>query len=542
MARWTELKDFRDDCRSVQASGGPFSTACENALRKALEPPPYAPSSYFSRMGKRDFDVTWARGKVYEVTLKVVRVSRMVCRWLLLRGNVTLLAGVHSLESTNAVTVVLQAVRQAWNRATIAAEHVGLSREIIQSACQLLLSIWDSARILQVLIASASQRERHQTTEFAHCAKALSKALLPWSRGLSLFFNNNNIRKFASFCFHPWTFDSVLLLLSTVRRFRSHKDNDYYALFILILLVHHLILWPFWCNNCHGAWWRIISLLSDSTCCALIFIQQDKNKRMSSNDDVYSHARNIAMAMIGIELGYDLLLLVNGFRRSFATFGILFATAVFFVICFLINLKRRGIGKNIYDVLDGVSVMLLAHFVETCFITYCSSILGMGWSLTSPWLLTYGMVVSTVLFWISYTVDIWAMFTFSVLRVCPLKLRTRKAYRSVTSNRRSRKTASGSANSIEGKKKENQDPGHSEYVAKGKKKKYPRKFDDGDRVCLRVATMEAPDLSDIVFNVKQARYKQVKEGWVYEVQEQDKEGFWHGRTRWKKEKALKHAK
>jgi hypothetical protein len=53
--------------------------------------------------------------------------------------------------------------------------------------------------------------------------------------------------------------------------------------------------------------------------------------------------------------------------------------------------------------------------------------------------------------------------------------------------------------------------------------------------------MEAPDLSDIVVIVKQARYDQVKEGWVYEVQEQDKGGFWYGRTRWKREKALKRA-
>lgn len=290
MARWTELKDFRDDCRSAQASGGSFSTACEEALRKELEPPPYAPSSYFSRLGRRGFHATEAKKRVYQVVIEMGRVAG-ICRRGLLRGGNLLLVGVRSLESIKAVTRV---VLQAWWNTTSAAECVGISRatvtvwtnksrscmtSIIRSACLLLVAVWDKARILRPLIMPASQWARHQTTEFAHYAQPLSKALSPWFQGLSLFSKNYNIHKLVSFCLHPWTFDSALLLLSTAQRFQYHNITDLqYVLFINILLVHHLILWPFWCNDFHRAWWRIITLLSDLACCALTFIRRNYKK------------------------------------------------------------------------------------------------------------------------------------------------------------------------------------------------------------------------------------------------------------------------
>jgi hypothetical protein len=51
------------------------------------------------------------------------------------------------------------------------------------------------------------------------------------------------------------------------------------------------------------------------------------------------------------------------------------------------------------------------------------------------------------------------------------------------------------------------------------------------------------DATSIVVYVKQAEYKEEegREGWVYKVQEQDKEGIWCDSERWKREKALKRA-
>jgi hypothetical protein len=71
MAKWTELKDFRDDCRSVQASGGPFSLACEQALGKELEPPPYTTTTHYSRLAKRGLH-----------TAKQIEISRLVQFWI----------------------------------------------------------------------------------------------------------------------------------------------------------------------------------------------------------------------------------------------------------------------------------------------------------------------------------------------------------------------------------------------------------------------------------------------------------------------------
>ena len=57
---------------------------------------------------------------------------------------------------------------------------------------------------------------------------------------------------------------------------------------------------------------------------------------------------------------------------------------------------------------------------------------------------------------------------------------------------------------------------------------------------IRVGTNDA---TSIVVYVKQAEYKEEegREGWVYNVQEQDKEGIWCGSEKWKREKALKRA-
>lgn len=45
---------------------------------------------------------------------------------------------------------------------------------------------------------------------------------------------------------------------------------------------------------------------------------------------------------------------------------------------------------------------------------------------------------------------------------------------------------------------------------------------------------------DIVMYVKEARYDEAKESWMYKVQEQEK-GNWVGSEKWKKETALGRA-
>jgi hypothetical protein len=83
IARWTELKDFRDDCRSVQASGVVPSTACVIAMGKELEPPPYAPSSYFNRLGKRSFDTTGLVNGLNQVVIAMAHSTKTCCRGLI---------------------------------------------------------------------------------------------------------------------------------------------------------------------------------------------------------------------------------------------------------------------------------------------------------------------------------------------------------------------------------------------------------------------------------------------------------------------------
>ena len=46
---------------------------------------------------------------------------------------------------------------------------------------------------------------------------------------------------------------------------------------------------------------------------------------------------------------------------------------------------------------------------------------------------------------------------------------------------------------------------------------------------------------DIVFYVKEGRYDEEKDGWVYKVQEKDKDNDWYGREKWKRETTLERA-
>lgn len=65
---------------------------------------------------------------------------------------------------------------------------------------------------------------------------------------------------------------------------------------------------------------------------------------------------------------------------------------------------------------------------------------------------------------------------------------------------------------------------------------HTRKFEDGDKVWMQVS--KSPD---IIVWVKKGQYDEKQDGWVYKVQEQDKEGAWEGAEMWKREKALKRA-
>jgi hypothetical protein len=87
MALWTEFKDFRDDCRSVQAYWGPFSRACEEALHKELEPPPFTPSFYYGRLAKRDFGTTVIKAGLHYLSTELSRVARMCREGLSRRGS-----------------------------------------------------------------------------------------------------------------------------------------------------------------------------------------------------------------------------------------------------------------------------------------------------------------------------------------------------------------------------------------------------------------------------------------------------------------------
>jgi hypothetical protein len=55
--------------------------------------------------------------------------------------------------------------------------------------------------------------------------------------------------------------------------------------------------------------------------------------------------------------------------------------------------------------------------------------------------------------------------------------------------------------------------------------------------------MKVSGSPDIVVYVREGHYDEEKgkEGWLYRVQEKDKEGEWYGREIWKKETALKRA-
>ena len=233
MAQWTELKDFRDDCRSTLASGAALSKACGEALGKELEPPPYAPV-HFSRLGKRD-----------SLSAMAVEGSYMV-------------------------------VFEMWR-------FLGAWAELLH-------------RVIQIF---------------------------------------SKIQKLPSLLLHPWTFDSILLLLLTYHNFRYAMDKSYTALFIVIILIHHLILWPIWCDNCHGLLWKLITQASDTACCVFIFAHMERHKqtyqRLPDPNNFGIYGWNLMIkAMIGLELGYEVLLLLDGFRRSYEIFCILFVIALLF--------------------------------------------------------------------------------------------------------------------------------------------------------------------------------------------------------------------
>jgi len=46
---------------------------------------------------------------------------------------------------------------------------------------------------------------------------------------------------------------------------------------------------------------------------------------------------------------------------------------------------------------------------------------------------------------------------------------------------------------------------------------------------------------DIVVYVKEGRYDEGKDGWVYKVQEKDKDNYWYGGEIWKRETTLHRA-
>jgi len=178
MAQWTELNDFRDDCRSVQASGAAVSKACVEALGKELEPPPYVPT-HFSRLGKRDF------------------------------------------YSTIAVRELYPGATEIWRYVKFCVEAMPIG--------------------LQTSITSASHLANRQMRELPHYAQILSGAIMSRLQGFSVFFQNGSIQKLPSLLLHPWTSDGALLLVSTAQYFRSNIVRLQFAFIITILLIQHLI-------------------------------------------------------------------------------------------------------------------------------------------------------------------------------------------------------------------------------------------------------------------------------------------------------------
>jgi hypothetical protein len=300
MARWTELKDFRDDCRSVQSSGNPLSTACQEALRQELPPPPYASLSYHRRLTKRHFPT--------------------VSSWI-----------------QEASSYVL---------------HLSVK----------VLSMMDECKVATFLRIQA-----FTSYIFRYMLNSSSPGV---SFGLLVIL--------------PWSLDGALFLMSTVHFLKLHTIfwlQD--LLFTNILIVHNLILGPFWCNDCHDMWRSIITVLSDMICYSIIYRESQHDYQRP----IYS-TKDFSMVILGIE--YELFLFVHGFLRSTATFNILFWTMAFLVLLFVYMRPKSHLVLYLIS-------LLTIHVIEFLFIIYRHA-LRICWNWVSPWLLKGGIG----LFWICY--------------------------------------------------------------------------------------------------------------------------------------------
>jgi len=108
MARWTEFRDFRDDCKSIQASGASYSTACEEALHRELEPPPYLPASHFRQPAKQDLYTGMAKAWIWQAKSEIMRLTRSWLEGVRRSGSIGFLLDLHSLEVPHVVTRVLK--------------------------------------------------------------------------------------------------------------------------------------------------------------------------------------------------------------------------------------------------------------------------------------------------------------------------------------------------------------------------------------------------------------------------------------------------
>jgi hypothetical protein len=107
VARMTEFKDFRDDCRSFQASGAPLSIACEEALGNKVEPL-YLLAGYFSRLAKLDLYTGTTKDWPWRAKSEIVRLAKSWLKGTRRSGSIGFLLAVRSLEVPHAITRVLE--------------------------------------------------------------------------------------------------------------------------------------------------------------------------------------------------------------------------------------------------------------------------------------------------------------------------------------------------------------------------------------------------------------------------------------------------
>ncbi|PMD32088.1 hypothetical protein L207DRAFT_518948 [Hyaloscypha variabilis F] len=386
MARWTELKDFRDDCRSVQATGVALSKACVEALGKELEPPPYAPI-HFYRLAKRGFNATDA---VEFVHLKAIEIWRGFKHFFegVLRESSAALLGIGSSEDTKAVP---RMAFQNWRWIASATELVALFRDIN------LGKLW-------LLITSSSQWTGQQVAEVPQYMGTLSTAFASWLRTLSIISQTKKLRELSSFLPHPWTFDFALLLfalLSTAQYFRHPIISGIQTtLFIGVLVVHYLILWLTWCSDCYGTLWRVITRIFPTICFVFILLQRIHTYREHLAEDPHNFPAKYALPgsgsmalMASIELFYEITLLHDVSFRSYFIFGIILRAAAFFTILLLEYysiLRRRALHNRFFHFFG----VLFTHTSEICFFIYHGGILLLWeWLLV---LLLYGILAMEI--------------------------------------------------------------------------------------------------------------------------------------------------